>query len=125
MLPPAVFQDLPTPTVGLWCQGLNLRRLLPAAACVWTRRPDGTLGGILVSQPPAQSEAELRACLAQAAESGQAGWVETLGPVIHLWNPQDALTDFRSGLRVPTGPSPEEARAFLIAALPLPAELNL
>jgi hypothetical protein len=35
------------------------------------------------------------------------------------------ITDFRTGLVISAEPSPEEFRALLLSALPLPAELTL
>jgi ATP-dependent Clp protease ATP-binding subunit ClpA len=125
-LPPLGSQQIPAPATAIWCQEGPLRRVLPAGeSCILVRRADGTLGGILVSLRLAHSAQELRALLAQESEPADGGAVSaSLGPVIHSLAASHELTDFRSGLVVPANPSPDQARAFLLSALPLPAELN-
>ena len=126
-LPPWITQALPTHTEAVWCQGRNLRRVLPAEpSCVLVRREDGTLGGIRVSPQPAETVETLRALLANEAAQHGADPLgrEPLGPAIHLVKSSENLTDFRTGLVLGPSPSHEEARAFLLSALPLPGELS-
>ena len=126
-LPPMVVHPLPTPTTALWCQGRNLRRVLPVTpAIVWVRRADGTLGGILMAVALANSALEMRAMV--TVEAGRAKperpGPPALGPIVHLWASDGRLTDFRNGLAVRGSTSVDETRAFLLSALPLPAELK-
>jgi len=46
-------------------------------------------------------------------------------PVLHLIAENQTITDFRTGLVIPAESSPEEFRAFLLSALPLPPEVVL
>jgi hypothetical protein len=103
---------------------------LPAGeSCILVRRADGTLGGILVSLRLAHSTEEMRAFLAQQSEPADSGSVPvSVGPVIHSLHWQGAateMTDLRSGLVLPASVSFDQARAFLLSALPLPAEFHL
>ena len=118
---------LGTPAAAIWCSDGNLRRALPAGeSFVLVRRADGTQGGIRVSLRPASSASALRALLDQESEpaGGGAASPESLGPVIHSLAVANELTDFRSGRVVPANPTGQQARAFLLSALALPAELG-
>lgn len=112
---------------AVWCRGLNLARLLPTKpACVLVRRGDGTLGVLLIETCFANSEVECRAWLKQRWQGGgSASGNLSLGRAIHALVVGKTITDLRSGVAVPAEAAPEEARAFLLSALPLPPELKV
>jgi hypothetical protein len=126
-LPPLISQATPAPAAAIWCQDGHLRHALPAEkSCILVRRGDGTMGGILVSLRLARSTEEVRALLAQESEPADSGaGTAALGLVIHSLAASNELTDLRSGLVVPANPSADQTRAFLLSALPLPAEFHL
>ncbi len=122
LLPPVISLPEPPGTAAIWCEGWNLRRVLPAGeTCMRVRHHDGSLGFILISRLDAESPDELRAKLGQPADS------DRLAPATHHLESHlgtlEVVTDLRSGLTL-RGEAEIFARArdFLLAALPLPPE---
>lgn len=108
------------PGQGLWCEGLNLRRLVTAGRHrVLLRRQDGTLGILEVEVRHATDEADARQMFDEAISSSATASGESSAPVHQRIVAGKTLTDYRSGLVVPADPSPDEARAWLLSALPL------
>lgn len=108
-----------------YLQGLNLRRLVPDRAhTILAQRANGVMGLILMSLLPVASEAEAQARAKELAGTIDTIDPETFGPVIQMTTENRMLTDFRTGLAIPTTASGEQFRAWLLSALPLPSEVQ-
>jgi ATP-dependent Clp protease ATP-binding subunit ClpC len=109
---------------GFYLKGLNLRRLLPAGShCVLVRR-ENNVGILQVTLDSISSEEAARETFKKLEESKEAPAPEEHGPVFQIITENKSLTDFRTGLVVSARPSPEEFRALLLSALPLPREVE-
>lgn len=114
-----------TGTRGLWCRGLNLRLLLPAAGHrVLVRRRNGTMGILFVSVHDAADEAAARSLLGERCIAAPAARGTEPAPLNLLVHAGCTITDFRSGVVIPVTPSRDEARIGLLSTLPLPPGLN-
>ena len=110
--------------LGFYLKGLNLRRLLPAGShCILVRR-ENSVGIVQVRLDSIASEEAARGMFKKLAETKEAPAPEDHGPVLQIITEKKTLSDFRTGLVVPAKPSPEEFRALLLSALPLPREVE-
>src|SRR6266545_564239 len=132
LLKPVFGEARSTPFQALFLKGPNLRKFLPVAGrTVLVRRADGSLGVLLLEVRDVESPAEaetLARSFAPPAAASQASAVhsetENVGAVVQMLEVNERLTDFRSGFVIPAEPSPEEFRALVLSALPLPQEVE-
>jgi hypothetical protein len=125
-----IFGELKSgPIQALFLNGFNLRFLLPSAtSTLLARRADGSMGVLLTHLRDASSLVEAEVVARNyLPEGGQMHDVdmELAGPVLQMIIENKTITDFRTGLVVPAEPSPEEFRALMLSALPLPPEISL
>jgi len=120
-----ILGELAGRTQAVYLKGINLRRFLPDRTnTILTRRADGGTGIVLMTLETVASEAEAKSRAQQMAGSIDTLEPDSFGPVIQTVAEHKTLTDFRTGLVVPGQPSPEEFRALLLSALPLPSEVD-
>ena len=111
-------------TMALFVQGTNLRRLFPAGpGTILTQDHHDRLGLVLLTTEPAGTIAEARKRWLELDQSIDTLAPDELGPVTHSFTQGKGWRDHRTGLCLPPEPSAEQFRDFLLAALPLPAEL--
>jgi len=127
---PRVFGELrPGPVQALFVNGLNLRFLgPPGTTTILARRADGSMGILTTHLLDASTRAEAEAITRNylpAMGRDQNAEAQIAGPVLHLITENKTITDFRTGLVIPAEPSPDEFRALLLSALPLPPEVVL
>lgn len=122
-------ESLRPPSNALYLTGLNIGQLLtPGSTPLLFRRTEGTLGIIFMHLHNAGSLVEAAAIARTLLpQSGKSPNVEESSQRNDVQMIVDAksIIDFRTGLEIPAQPTPEEFRAFLLSALPLPAEVVL
>jgi hypothetical protein len=112
---------------ALFLSGFNLRSLIsPDNNIVLVRRSDGSLGILLVHlhevASPGEAEVIGRKYVSKTNQ-GPLPEINATGPVLQMMTPK-AMSDFRTGLVIPSRPQPEEFRAMVLSALPLPPEFR-
>jgi hypothetical protein len=123
-----IFGESAPKAQALFLNGFNLRFLIPPGAnTVLVRRRDGNLGILMTHMHEVTSEAEAekvaRKYLPENREARPVV-VEIAESVLHMMTPK-TITDYRNGLIIPGEPQPEEFRALMLSALPLPPEIVL
>ncbi|MEW6159096.1 MAG: AAA family ATPase, partial [Verrucomicrobiota bacterium] len=117
------------PVNAFWLCGFNLRRLIPGGCSVILMRLSaGSLIALFNEMQDVCTEAEARALLRDFRPEDARRGLRSVGSMNGVWQLMTqgkTLLDFRNGLLVPAQPSPEEFRALLLSALPLPPEIQL
>jgi hypothetical protein len=106
------------------------RQLPPNGATILVRRPDTSLGIVTLEIREVSSLADAKKLGRRLNSPRSEGAAPDpgsapLGPVLMSMDARKSWVDFRSALAVPAAPSPEEFRALMFAALPLPPEIQL
>jgi hypothetical protein len=117
----------PPKAQALFLNGYNLRGLVPPGAnTVLARRRDGNLGILMTHLHEAASQAEAenvaRNYWPEKPAAGPAAF-EIAESVLQMMT-KNSILDYRNGLVIPAEPQPEEFRALMLSALPLPPEIR-
>lgn len=113
-------------SIGLWVSGLHFERLLePLLGCWLLKDRSGALHLLQAGFAADSSGVKRPAFLSHSSpqdRSQPAVWEET---VVAMTAREDgAILSHRTGVILPAEPSPDEIRAFHLANLPLPVELE-
>jgi ATP-dependent Clp protease ATP-binding subunit ClpC len=113
---------------GVWLEGPQVRLLLPAAGSkVLVRQADGKLGVVSLSYPEAttaqQADSYYRSLPVMSGR--ETNVASESCEYVHLVAQGKSIADLRSGAVAELEADHDSARAFLLSALPLPAELRI
>lgn len=112
-------------TMGAYVQGSQLRRLFPTSpSTLLVRDHHGRLGLVLLTVEEVSNLEAARKRWRALDASLETLAPDDFGPVTHQFTEGRGLEDYRTGLHLPTEPTPEQMRDLLLAGLPLPAEFG-